>query len=272
MADQPLDSTLSTSQVQDTLSIPRLHPVYLPFRTQHKILVFVQNLLEECCFDFGNTWVPDLMQLRKWHEVESIELTQWTQRFMKYAKSLPPSAIKPIAGKSIAQVLVGTNTLRHSAVHRHRTSAAGIVNMLSAAITFAEALNDSTRANRIAEIKMKLETSIEEIVQHQNLLEHKLIDQLEEIARRRAELNRLERSSIEEMLAVDEKQRTEVGNTFESVLIGFQPGSNSSACNCEPSFDRPRAEFEAQENVKNNGTGKFQSFLILARDSPVSLC
>ena len=76
-----LDSTQSTSQAHHALSIPRLHPVYLPFKTQHNILVPVQSLFEECCLEFGNTWVPDLMEARKWHEAESIELTQWTKRF-----------------------------------------------------------------------------------------------------------------------------------------------------------------------------------------------
>lgn len=252
-----LDSRQFTPQAHQALSIPKLHPVYLPFKTKHNILVLVQSLLEECCFEFGNTWVPDLMEARKWHEVESIELTQWTQRFLKYTKSLPSSTIKPIAGKSIAQVLFGTSTLRHSAVHRHPTSAAGIVNMLSAAITFAEALNDSKRADKIAEIKVQLEASIEEIIQHQNLLERKLTDQLEEIARRRAELDELERSSIEEMLTVDKKQRAEVGAALESVLVGYHQVSNPCACNCAPSLDGPKADFEAGENVKSSGIGKF---------------
>lgn len=84
------------------------------------------------------------MEAQKWHEAESIELTQWIKKVAKYTKFLPPSAIKPIAGKSIAQVLFGTSTLRHSAVHRLPTSAA---------ITFAEALNDSKRAEKVAEIK-----------------------------------------------------------------------------------------------------------------------
>ena len=159
------------------------------------------------------------MKARKWHEAESIELTEWTKRFSKYAKSLPPSAIKPIPGKSIAEVLFGTSTLRHSAVHRLSTSAAGILNILSSAITFAEALNDSKRADKIAEIKTQLEASIEEILQHQNLLECKLTGQFEDIARRRAELDVLERSSIEEMLETDEKQRTEVGSAFEKTSL-----------------------------------------------------
>ncbi len=177
-------------------------------------------MLEESCLEFGNAWVPDLIEARKWHEAESIELTEWTKRFSKYAKSLPPLAIKSIAGKSIAEVLFGISALRHSPVHRLPTSVAGILNMLHAANSFAEALNDSKRAENIVEIKTQLEASIEEIVQHQYLLERKLRDQFEDIARRRAELDELERLSIEEMLAKDKKQRTEVGSTFESFLIG----------------------------------------------------
>lgn len=252
-----LDSQQSTSQAPHALPIPRLHPVYLPFKTQHRILVSVQSLLEECCLEFGNTWVPDLMKARKWHEAESIELTEWTKRFSKYAKSLPPSAIKPIPGKSIAEVLFGTSTLRHSAVHRLSTSAAGILNILSSAITFAEALNDSKRADKIAEIKTQLEASIEEIVQHQNLLECKLTGQFEDIARRRAELDELERSSIEEMLETDEKQRTEVGSAFESFLVGSQQVSNPCACSHTPSFDGAKADPKAEENIESSWIGMF---------------
>ncbi len=197
------------------------------------------------------------MEAQKWHEAESIELTQWIKKVIKYTKSLPPSAIKPIAGQSIAQVLFGTSTLRHSAVHRLPTSAAGILNMLSAAITFAEALNDSKRAEKVAEIKAPLEACIEEIVQHQNLLQRKLMDQLEDIARRRAELDELERSSIEEMLATDKKQRTEVGSAFESFLVGSQQVSKPCACSCTSSFDGPKAESEAGENIESSGIGMF---------------
>ena len=103
--------------------------MYLPFKTQHRILVLVQSLLGECYLDFGNTWAPDLMETSKWHEAESIELTEWIKRFSKHAKSLPPSATKPIAGKSFTEVLFGTSTLGHSAVHRLPTSAAGILNI-----------------------------------------------------------------------------------------------------------------------------------------------
>ena len=250
-----VDSTHSPAHTHQKNTIPTLHPVYLPFKTQHKILVLVQSLLEECCFDFGNTWVPDLMEAQKWHEVESVELTQWIQKVVNFTESLPPAATKPIAGKSIAQVLFGTSTLRHSAVHRHPTSAVGILNMLSAAITFAEALNDSKRAEKVAEMKAQLETGIEEIVQHQNLLQRKLAGQLEDIARRRAELDKLEKSFIEEMLATDKKQRTETGSAFESFLVGPQQISNPHVYNSTPGFDEPKAESGAVESSESSGIG-----------------
>ena len=157
------------------------------------------------------------MEAQKWHEADSIELTQWTKEFSKCTESLPSPAMKSIVGKTTADILSETSIIRHSAVHRLRTSAA---------ITFAEALNDSKRAERVTEIKIQLEASVEEIMQRQILLERKLTDQLEDIARRRAELDDLERSFREEMLATDQDQRTEIGSAFESFLDGSEQEHN----------------------------------------------
>ena len=106
------------------------------------------------------------MEARKQKEAESIKLTEWTKRFLKYAKSLPLSAIKPVPGKSIAKVLFRISTLRHLAIYRLLTSAAGILNILNIDIIFTEALDNSKRAEKVAEIKTQLQASIEEIVQY----------------------------------------------------------------------------------------------------------
>ncbi|KAL9016618.1 MAG: hypothetical protein Q9185_006030 [Variospora sp. 1 TL-2023] len=247
--DEASDDEAKAGDNIQTNAVGQWQPTHDIQRTPraHKILVLVQSLLEECCLDFGNAWVPNLMEARKWKEAESIELTQWIKRFSKHAKSLPLSAFDRVPGKSITEVLFGPSNLRHSAVHRLPTSAAGILNMLSAAIDFAEALKDSKRAERVLKIKRQLEVSVQEVVQHQNLLECKLTAQFEDIARRRAELDELERSSIEEMLKTDEKQRTEVGSAFESFL-GFQQISNSCACSHTANFDVTKTEFKGEDN------------------------
>ena len=156
-------SSVNVSKHGQSNLMPKLHSLYLPFKTQHKILTVVQTILEECCFDFGKTWVPRLMKAQKWDEPESIELTQWVKIFSKHTKDLPTSATQPIAGKSLKQVLFGTSNLRHAAVHRVPTTAAEIVNMLCAAHSFTTALNDPVRAIEIENIKVQLSLVIADV-------------------------------------------------------------------------------------------------------------
>ncbi|CAL8575719.1 hypothetical protein XPA_001626 [Xanthoria parietina] len=237
----------SPSEAHGMLPVPKLHPIYLPYRTQHRILHLVQALLEQCCLDFGNAWAPEMMQARRWDGAESIELTQWTRRFAPVAKSLPATAIIETSGQSLNEVLFATSPLRHSAVHRLRTSTAGMIRMLKAAVTFTEALNDSKRTERITELKTQLEAGIEEIVQHQNLLERKLTDQLQDIARRRAELEELERSCVQEMLEADKQQRTEVGAALEISLASSTQVSNvDDDSNVHVGEEKPDADAEEE--------------------------
>ena len=208
--------------------IPRLHPVYLPFKTQHKVLTLVQSILEECCFEFGNSWFPRLMRAQKWEEAESIELTQWIKRFSRHMNNIPPSATQTTAGKSLKEVLFATSDLRHSAVHRLPTSAVGVLKMLDAALTFAEALKDTNRAACIERIKNEIAVVVEDVVQHQTLLERKLSDQLKGFKRKRAEIDELERLAVEDMLENDQIYRATAGSAVHDFLGGLQKAS----CTC----------------------------------------
>ena len=135
--------------------------------------------------------------------------------------------------------------------------------MLHAATNFAEALNDPKRAERMAELKQQLDASIEEIVQHQHLLKRKLCDQLEDLARRRSELDELERSCIREMLAADVEQRAEVGSAFESFLSGSHQASNSCTCKRTPSFTAAKSDLETEEDSEDDEKGMLQfSFFV----------
>ena len=43
---------------------PTLHPLTLPYKTQHHLLTTLQAVLEECCFDFGRLWLPEVLKAR----------------------------------------------------------------------------------------------------------------------------------------------------------------------------------------------------------------
>ena len=199
-----------------------LHPIHLPFRTQHRILTFVQSTLEECCRDFGQIWAPHLMKAHNWDEPESIELTEWIKQFSKCTKRLPPSATRPIAGKSLNQVLSATTTLRHTAVHRVPTNVEGIMGMLHAAHDFALALKDTARAALIKMIEEQLAASINILFQNQGLLQHKVSGQLEVTAKGRTELAKLEGLCTTNMSAYETAQRTEAASAIKDVITDPQ--------------------------------------------------
>ncbi|KAL2037308.1 hypothetical protein N7G274_009997 [Stereocaulon virgatum] len=100
------------------------------------------------------------MEAQRWHEVESIELTQWVKIFCKRTENLPTSATRSVPGKSLKQVLNDTNSLRHAAVHRLPTTAAEIVSMLRAAHLFTTILNDPLRTSEIERIRIKASLAI----------------------------------------------------------------------------------------------------------------
>jgi hypothetical protein len=57
-----------------TNSVLSLYPVYLPFRTQHQLLVKVQAVLEEACYTFGQKTIEDVLHKEGWDCPESVEL------------------------------------------------------------------------------------------------------------------------------------------------------------------------------------------------------
>ncbi|KAI4169187.1 MAG: hypothetical protein LQ348_007330 [Seirophora lacunosa] len=235
-------------------------PIHLLFKTQHHLLVKVQTLLEECCFNFGKIWVPIEMEILGWHEAEAVELTQWTERFLgSIQPSPPPSAMKPITGTSMPEVVRQTSRLRHAAVHRLPASPAKLVEMLGAAVSLAEALDGSEQAQKLARIKEQAENCMQEITQHQSLLERKLADQLEDLSRRRAELDELERLYKAEVAASSRKKRTEVGSTLEAVFNGCHLVCPISGCIHERCMDRQEKEVEMEGNQKPDSTADLRT-------------
>jgi hypothetical protein len=51
--------------------------VYLPFSAQHRLMVFLQQKLEEMCFSFSQKHLPNLLRNRDWNCPEAAELHNW---------------------------------------------------------------------------------------------------------------------------------------------------------------------------------------------------
>lgn len=198
------------------------------------------------------------MAAQGWEEAEAVELNRWVHLFAKYAGDLPDSAIGPVADQGVMPVLSAMTSLRHSAVHRYRTSAPETWNMLDAAVAFAEALKDDQRAATIQKIKSELSVVIQDIEEHQTLLERNLSVQLKDFARRRAEIDELERLAIEDTLTKDKKHRTTAGSAVENFLTDLRASQiRTSTESAGQEVDTTDPEPQRDANTVDEGNNGF---------------
>ena len=121
---------------------PSLIPFDIPYPVQHTLLVTTQNILEKCCYEFARKWFPYELEAAGWNCAEAVELTKWTRVILKHSEWLPCEAFA-VEGPLSQDILAPVQLLRHTAVHRLRTSLEGVRKLIRDAVTFAEALRDS---------------------------------------------------------------------------------------------------------------------------------
>ena len=242
--------------------MPSLYPVQFPFRVQYSILTRTQKLLEEYCYDFTQKYAPNLLTNKNWDCAEAIELNKWTLTFIKRYGKLPAGAFqKP--NSSIQKVLLTVNKLRHSAVHRLRISAKGIVQMVDAAVKFAETLSDSVRASQLEELYQELKGKIKSQELNKNYLETKLKGELDEIERQREELAKREREAVSRMVIEDEDNMHFIGSLLEgklrNILNGGDADDGIDGSDPNDQLDDANAEATDEDPCKEDSPGEPES-------------
>ncbi|KAJ5346926.1 uncharacterized protein N7506_000179 [Penicillium brevicompactum] len=187
-------------------TVQSLYPVYIHYRRQHLVLTTIQELLEESCFDFALRHFPQLLAQNGWDCPEAVELTEWI-------KILSCNSTKPIKIlKAPLEEFIGLlRELRHSAVHRLRKTAAGVERLVENAELFLQALEDSTRSEKVGSLRRELRYTIEELKRNKDLFERRLLAQLGEIQNMRNELDDREKNVKEAMIREDLQCSSDIG-------------------------------------------------------------
>ncbi|KAJ5809736.1 uncharacterized protein N7503_001954 [Penicillium pulvis] len=195
-------------------AIPSLYPVYVQYRCQHLITTTIQELVEESCFEFAQQHFPHVLELNNWDCPELVELTEWT-------KLLPQHSLHPAGAtkKPMDEVFGLLRDLRHSAVHRLRKTATGIERLAENAQLFLETLEDVFRSEKVSVLRRELKSAVEELRRNKDLLEGNLRTQLEEIHKKRAELDACEKDAIESMGHEDLRCQNDIGKGLESIVL-----------------------------------------------------
>ena len=203
-------------------NIPTLNPLSLPYNTQHRLLTMIQSILEECCFNFGRLWLPEILKARSCECKESIELTRWTRILVRHCKDLPSFVTAEIPNVSFRDVLFRTHQIRHAAVHRRLVGVDEIEKMIESAASLTTVLKDTFRTGKIQLIQREVRGKLEELKRVQNELEKSTSEELTKIAHRRAFLDEVEKKEIEFMLSEGSQNRLRLGSRLDDFLIQRQ--------------------------------------------------
>ncbi|UNI16717.1 hypothetical protein JDV02_003130 [Purpureocillium takamizusanense] len=205
----------SCSHPANPISLPPLFPIYLPFKSQHNLLVHLQHLLEAICYDFGRRAVPELLQRRGWDCAEAVELNRWTEEFAKLHEPFPANErIK----KPLGQLLRSVANIRHTAVHRIRVSAKGVEQFLLDAEALALLLGDIKQVDNISKMRRETQAATEELQRNKQFLRSRLEDTLKGLAAQREELKLLEDNAIAELEREDRDYEILAGKSVDEAI------------------------------------------------------
>ncbi|KAI1473420.1 hypothetical protein F4774DRAFT_51810 [Daldinia eschscholtzii] len=239
LASTPIPTPTPTSL---PLSLPSLYPTYIPYKAQHIILTEAQRMLEESCFEFTKKHMPALLETTGLDCASSLELTKWTRLLAKMADEMPETAFN-LGTTPLKEVLFSTDKLRHSAVHRVPMTARGIKDQLRSATALAFTLGDHRHTTQLEEICYELDNKVQAMELNKNALVHSTTAELQDIQRRREELDKLEKEVLANMVKSDQKNRGFIGALLEDSVGRILEGKTEMGTDDEYKIEEDEEEF-----------------------------
>ncbi|KLP04784.1 uncharacterized protein Y057_6537 [Fusarium fujikuroi] len=197
----------------DIAGISLSFPVYLPFPTEHLLMEKLQKVLEAACYEYGVRELSSILQERHWDCPEAVELSQWAELLgNKGNLKLQDS------DRSLKELLHSIAQIRHTAVHRLRTSSVGLQRFLADAEDLTRALGDNLYIQAIAKLNLETQSTLTELAQNKQSIQLRLEEAQEEIAKQRAELDQKEQDNLRRMEREDMRYCAQAGERLGKAL------------------------------------------------------
>jgi hypothetical protein len=245
---------LKQSASKAPVRFPSLFPVYLPFQTQHRLLVRVQSTLEKACFEFGQQTMPDILQKHQWDCPESAELNIWVTEFLERQRAF--DKMRDV-GKPLENLFRSVADIRHAAVHRICVSAKGIEQFLLDAESLATLLGHTASLELLSKLRRTTQMAIEELERNKQVLSSKLEETLKSIAAQRMELDRLEKSAISETMKEDGEYQQFAGINLVQAMAS-EEATTLSATATEKGINSDLEDTESADNDEESSWARCQ--------------
>ncbi|KAJ4323628.1 hypothetical protein N0V84_004236 [Fusarium piperis] len=169
--------------------------VHLPFNTHHLILSRVQAILEYACFQFAKERMPDILESRQWHCPKAGELNLWVAEFRKRIGIFQRN-IDNTGSDDISTCFSLVTRIRHIAVHRELVETPFLETLINHALALCKMLGNAQALTHMESIWECAKVQIKELESLRHEIVVELENSLDDIATRRAELDKLEEANI----------------------------------------------------------------------------
>ncbi|KAF5974427.1 hypothetical protein FBULB1_7795 [Fusarium bulbicola] len=173
----------------------------------------LQKILELACYQYGASKIPGIMQNLGWDCPESVELSIWADLLGREGNLERHGDDKPLA-----ELLASIAQIRHTAVHRLRTSSTGLERFLADAEDLAVVLGDNIYTKAISQLRLDARSIFAELTRNKELTQLRLETAQKEIAKQRAELDEKEQENMRQMQREDDRYRALAGKRLEKAL------------------------------------------------------
>lgn len=192
-----------------------------------------------------------------WEFAEQVQLTEWTKKIHKHRKALPRAAMTLNESEERFEgTLFATHKLRHSAVHRHRICASRVGELVEYALALVIMLKDSARARGIERIGKRVKMSLEDLEDKKRVLEERLAGEMDSIAKKRAELDLLEKDVVERIVKDDKNNQLAAGLALEEVLDQDEMDVNHADPHGNQAQENHESEGEVPERTTESSAAK----------------
>ena len=128
---------------------------FLPPGKQFQILRKTQDILEDTCFTYAQTYLQATLSQKRWVCPESAELNEWT-RVLRNEKDVFDAGLIEKLPKSYSDILDSLTQLRHTAVHRIHKPRDEVCRLVTDAKSFSTLCENTSSS-------LELETLLQEV-------------------------------------------------------------------------------------------------------------
>ncbi|KAK2471103.1 hypothetical protein H9L39_17334 [Fusarium oxysporum f. sp. albedinis] len=158
--------------------------ICLPFSSQHKLIVHLQEVLEGACFTYGRRNLAGLLRERGWDCVESVPLTTWMNELMDLQQTSDRQLSRGLL-QSIAEI-------QDIAFKRTRTGWSRMKKFLDDAVELTEILEAKEYGEIITQVRLDIGKTIEGLSREEQEAQRQGEKKLQLIAEERRKLDERE--------------------------------------------------------------------------------